>query len=86
MTKPKIAGMGMNFQNASNAIFYGLSDSWEMFYQAIRREWRFGQKNPVNVHIIISSLEKEILQNVMRKDAQAKRLRMEMVKIMNRIS
>ena len=82
ITKPKIAGMGMNFQNASNMIFFGLNDSWETFYQCIRREWRFGQKNPVNVHIVISEYESEIYENILRKDKQNKRLRMEMVNIM----
>jgi len=82
ISKPKIAGMGMNFQNASNTIFYGMNDSWETFYQAIRREWRFGQDKPVNVHILLSDLETAIFENVMRKDRQAKRMRMEMVKIM----
>ena len=82
ISKPKIAGMGMNFQNASNMIFYGLNDSWETFYQCIRREWRFGQKKPVNVHVLLSDLEAEIFENVMRKDRQNKRLRKEMVDVM----
>ena len=75
ITKPRIGGFGMNFQNAHNMAFLGLSDSWEAYYQCIRREWRYRQEEPVNVHIIMSSLEAEIYQNVMRKDAMAKRLR-----------
>ncbi|MDP2645460.1 MAG: DNA methyltransferase [Desulfobacterales bacterium] len=82
ISKPKIAGMGLNMQCANNMIFYGLNDSWESFYQAIRREWRFGQTKPVNVHVLLSELETEIFENVMRKDKQNKRLRMEMVNIM----
>ncbi|MDP2267744.1 MAG: helicase-related protein, partial [Deltaproteobacteria bacterium] len=85
ISKTKIAGMGMNFQNSNNQIFYGLNDSWESFYQAIRRQWRFGQTNPVNVHIIISTQERAILDNVMRKDKQAKRLRTEMVNLMKEL-
>ena len=85
ISKPKIAGMGMNFQCANNMIFYGMNDSWESFYQAIRREWRFGQGKPVNVHIIISTQEQAILDNVMRKDKQAKRLRTEMVNLMKEL-
>jgi len=85
ITKPKIAGMGMNFQCANNMIFYGLNDSWESFYQAIRREWRFGQTKPVNVHIILSTQEQAIFDNVMRKDRQAKRLRTEMVNLMKEL-
>lgn len=85
ISKTKIAGMGMNFQNSSNMIFYGLNDSWESFYQAVRRQWRFGQKNPVNVHILLADREREIFDNVMRKDKQAKRLRMEMVNLMKEL-
>jgi DNA modification methylase len=75
VTKAKIGGFGMNFQNAHRMAFFGLNDSWETYYQAVRREWRFMQESPVDVHIIISNLETEIYENVMRKDVQAKRLR-----------
>jgi len=75
ITKSKIGGFGLNMQNANNMIFFGLNDSWEMLYQSIRREWRFGQTKPVNVHIVISNLESEIYNNVMRKDMMAERLR-----------
>jgi len=79
VTKAKIGGFGMNFQNANNMIFFGLNDSWETFYQAIRREWRFGQKKPVTVHIILSQLETEIYENILRKDKQARRLKIKMI-------
>jgi len=79
ITKPKIGGFGMNFQNANNMIFYGLNDSWETYYQAVRRCWRFGQKKEVNVYIIISEYEREIYENITRKDLQAKRLRIKMI-------
>lgn len=82
VTKAKIGGFGMNFQNANNMIFFGLNDSWETFYQAIRREWRFGQKKPVTVHIILSQLENEIYENILRKDKQARRLRMKMIELL----
>lgn len=75
VTKPRIGGFGMNFQNASNMAFFGLSDSWESWYQCIRREWRYGQSNPVDVHVILTEQEEEIYHNVMRKDAMARRLR-----------
>jgi len=75
VTKPRIGGFGMNFQNAHNMIFFGLNDSWEAWYQCIRREWRYGQTDTVNVHIILSNLEAGIYQNVLRKDVMAKRLR-----------
>lgn len=75
VTKPSIGGFGMNFQNAHNMVFFGLNDSWEAWYQAIRREYRYGQMHPVNVHVILSNLEAAIYQNIQRKDAMARRLR-----------
>ena len=79
VTKPRIGGFGMNFQNAHKMAFFGLSDSWEAWYQCIRREWRYGQRDPVEVHVILSDLEEEIYRNVMRKDAMASRLRQGLV-------
>jgi len=51
--------------------FVGLNDSFEGMFQAIRRCWRFGQKNPVDVYIILSSLEGAVLKNIKRKEADA---------------
>lgn len=79
ITKAKIGGFGMNFQNAHKMAFFGLSDSWETYYQAIRREWRYKQINPVDVYLILSEIEIEVYQNVMRKDAMAKRMRMKLI-------
>jgi DNA modification methylase len=80
VTKLTVGGFGMNFQNAHKMAFFGLGHSWEQFYQGIRREWRYLQKHPVDVHIIMSDIEDGIYQNVMRKDRQARRLREQMVK------
>src|SRR5574340_803199 len=74
-SKAKIAGFGMNFQNAHRMAFFGLSDSWEAWYQCIRREWRFKQEHPVTVHVSLSDHESAIYENVMRKDAMDSRLR-----------
>jgi len=74
VSKPKIAGFGMNFQNSNNCIFVGLSDSWEAFYQAIRREWRFGQTKTVHVHIVSADTEGAVVMNIKRKDDQHKDL------------
>lgn len=79
VTKPKIAGFGMNFQNAHNMAFLGLNDSWETYYQCIRRQWRYGQLHPVNVYLILHEAEAEVYQNVMRKDAMAKRLKEKLI-------
>jgi hypothetical protein len=71
VTKPSIAGFGMNWQHCSNVIFVGLSDSYEQFYQAIRRSWRFGQKKPVNCYVITSELEGAVVNNIKRKEELA---------------
>lgn len=75
VTKARIAGFGMNFQNATRMAFVGLNDSWEMYYQAIRRCWRFGQTKPVKAYVVLSRAEEPIYQNIMRKERQAQTLR-----------
>jgi len=82
VSKPSIAGFGMNFQICSNVIFVGLSDSYESLYQAIRRCWRFGQKNSVNVHIVLSDKEGSVLDNIKRKEKDHQRMVDNMVKNM----
>lgn len=82
VTKPSIAGFGMNFQNAHRMVFVGLNDSYESYYQAIRRCWRFGQTEPVEAHIVVSELEQEIVQNVQRKEREAARLTDELIRHM----
>ena len=74
ITKPRIAGFGMNFQNAHRMAFVGLSDSWESYYQCIRRMWRFGQTKPVEVRVVLSEAEAAIYENVMRKEEEAARM------------
>lgn len=68
VTKPSIAGFGMNWQHACKMAFVGLSDSFEEYYQAVRREWRFGQKNPVDVYVITTELEGAVVDNIKRKE------------------
>jgi hypothetical protein len=80
VSKPSIAGWGMNWQNCSNMIFVGLSDSFEAYYQAVRRCYRFGQEHPVNVHIVISDAEGAVKQNIERKQADAERMTSELIK------
>jgi superfamily II DNA or RNA helicase len=69
VTKPSLAGFGMNWQNCHNMIFVGLSDSYEQLYQAIRRCWRFGQKETVNVYIVIGEKEGAVSKNIKRKES-----------------
>lgn len=70
ITKSSMAGFGLNLQHCHNLLFLGVNDSYEQFYQAIRRCWRFGQQQPVNAHIVISDLEKPIYDNLMGKGEQ----------------
>lgn len=79
VTKPSIAGFGMNWQSCHNMIFVGLSDSYEQYYQALRRCWRFGQRKPVNVYIIISAKEGAVKDNIARKEADAAKMRQAML-------
>lgn len=80
VSKPKIAGWGMNWQNCHNVIFNGLSDSFEAYYQAIRRCWRFGQKHEVNVHMVVSESEGAVKENIERKQSDAQRMTAALVK------
>jgi DNA modification methylase len=79
ITKSRIAGFGMNFQNCHRMLFLGINDSYESYYQAIRRCWRYGQDHPVDVMVVISDLELPILENVQRKQAQAEDLRQNII-------
>lgn len=69
ITKPKIAAYGLNWQASARVAFVGISDSYESFYQAVRRCWRFGQKRPVVVHVIASDADRSVVQNVASKKA-----------------
>ena len=70
ISKPRIAGFGMNFQGSRHCVFVGLSDSWESYYQAIRRQWRFGQQRTVHCHIVSADTEGAVVDNIRRKDEQ----------------
>lgn len=83
ITKPSIAGFGMNWQHCSHTAFVGLSDSWEQYYQAIRRFYRFGQKKQVHVHVISAESEGAVVENIKRKESQNKTMGEEMVKYMS---
>lgn len=68
ISKPSLAGHGMNWQHCSRMVFVGLTDSFEQVYQAIRRCWRFGQTRPVRVYFVASELEGAVVQNLARKE------------------
>jgi hypothetical protein len=80
ISKPEIYGFGINLQNCHKIIFVGLSDSFEQYYQVVRRCWRFGQKHPVDVYIITSEAEGAVKQNIERKQKDAEKMTAEMVK------
>lgn len=71
VSKPRIAGLGLNMQHCSDMAFVGLSDSYEQLYQSIRRCWRFGQLNPVDVHVITAETEGAVVSNIKRKEREA---------------
>jgi len=79
ITKPQIAGFGMNWQNCARMAFAGLTHSYERFYQAVRRCWRFGQTRDVEVHVVLSEPERPVLTNIRRKEAEADRMAVAMV-------
>jgi DNA modification methylase len=70
ISKPKIAGFGMNWQHCARMAFVGLDDSFEKFYQAVRRCYRFGQTRSVHVHVFTAENEGQILANIKRKEIQ----------------
>lgn len=82
ITKPSIAGFGMNFQHCAHAAYVGLSHSYEQFYQSIRRLYRFGQRHHVHAHIITSTADGPVVQNIKRKEHQAVEMFEQIVKRM----
>lgn len=82
ITKPGIASQGLNYQHCARMVFVGLSDSYEQYYQAIRRCYRYGQQRIVRAHIVLSEPERQIAANVSRKEAKASRITTELVDAM----
>ena len=82
VTKPKIASLGMNWQHCARQTMFP-SHSFEQYYQAIRRSWRFGQKRPVTVDVITSEGEANVLSNLQRKAEAAESMFRHLVSLMN---
>ena len=82
VSKPAICSFGMNWPHCARMAFCGLSDSWESFYQAIRRCHRYGQTRRVDVHVVLSELEGRIAENVARKESHAAQVTQELVRAM----
>ena len=82
VTKPKIAGFGLNWQHCARQSFVGLSFSYESFYQAVRRSWRFGQERPVHVHAMVPETEISTWRAVNAKAASHDEMKAEMRRAM----
>ena len=79
VTKPKIAGFGMHWQNCARMVFAGGSYSYEAFYQAVRRCWRFGQTRPVVAHVLMGFSEQALWQTVNSKADKHQDMREQMI-------
>lgn len=83
VTKTSIAGFGMNWQTCARTAFVGMSDSYEQYFQAIRRLWRYGQTREVHAHVVLTDIEAPIAENVHGKEREANQLIGELVEVMN---
>lgn len=81
LSKPSICGFGMNWQHCSRMIFVGMNYSYESFYQAVRRCWRFGQTNPVTVYVLATDHEFNLLDVLQKKQIEHRRMQDEMITI-----
>ena len=84
VTKPGLAAFGLNWQHCSRMVFVGLSDSYERYYQAIRRCYRYGQTRVVHAHVVLSDLEGQIAVNIQRKEREASTITRQLVAEMRR--
>ena len=83
VTKPSIAGLGLNWQHCYQMAFVGLSNSYEQVYQALRRCWRFGQQHPVDAWFVIAETEGAVVSTIQRKEQQAMEMMDQLVAHMN---
>jgi hypothetical protein len=84
VTKPSVAGYGLNWQHCARVAFAGLSFSYENYYQAIRRCWRFGQTRPVHCHVVCADTEAAIGAVIARKAGDHDKMKREMTMAMRR--
>lgn len=82
VTKPKLAGFGLNWQHARTQVFASISHSYEQYYQAVRRSWRYGQTGEVTAHIVVAETEESIWRNVQRKAADHDKMKRAMADAM----
>jgi superfamily II DNA or RNA helicase len=74
VSKASMTGFGLNWQHCARMAFVGVTDSWEAYYQAVRRCYRFGQKRAVHVHIYASEVEGSVVANLQRKEKDAQKM------------
>lgn len=86
ISKPDILGWGLNLQCCARMAFVGMNDSWEEFYQSLRRCWRYGQTRPVHAHVIAASTEGAVVENIKRKDAEAEHMAEQMMENMQELT
>ncbi|HWE98852.1 MAG TPA: helicase-related protein [Caulobacteraceae bacterium] len=84
ISKPSVCGYGLNWQHCARQAFVGLSFSYESFYQAVRRCWRFGQKRPVHVHVACADTEEAIWNVISRKSGDHDEMKSQMTAAMKR--
>jgi hypothetical protein len=84
ITKPRIAAYGLNLQHCARMAFVGVNYSFEESYQAIRRCWRFGQRRPVEVHVVLAPTEAGVWDAVTRKHGQHDAMKVGMLQAMRR--
>ena len=82
ITKPKIGALGLNFQHCNHIVYFP-SHSYEQYYQAVRRSWRFGQERPVKVDIVLTEGQQKVMKNLARKGKQADKMFENLVREMN---
>lgn len=86
ITKPKICGYGLNWQHSARMAFVGRSFSYEAWYQAVRRCWRYGQTRPIDVHIMVAEGEDQIGRVIDRKSEGHERMKRAMARSMRAVS
>ena len=79
ISKPSIFGFGLNFQHCNKMIFCGLNYSFEMFYQAVRRLWRFGQSKEVDCFVVIGETERQIIETIRKKEGLHEEMKKHMI-------
>lgn len=82
LSKPSIFGYGLNFQHCHKMIFIGLNYSYEQFYQAVRRCYRFGQQSPVDVHVLSTDMEWRLFDSMAKKQRGHEEMQSEMIDLM----